>query len=155
MFRVATITAVVVAVLAAATAAGAATRLFAANCSCASFWAKGSGYVSQTGGGAVWGSISGNGALWIRDNESEHHYTVSHYSGRSWVASASAWKYTGRNMTFQAWGNWWVKAQGSGIAESATAQGSASLKGTGRYSLNGGRTSNWPSSAPRRIQLRG
>ena len=149
MFRVTTLTAVVViAVLAAATAAGAATRLFAANCTCVEFQANGGGSASLgASSSAVLGQFVGKGTLWLRGSGS-----VSHWGSRTWDSSAGAWKFTGRDMSFRASGKLWLKAQGSNIAVSATAQGTASLKGTGSYRINEGSGRKWPSSP---IRLRG
>jgi hypothetical protein len=151
--RVSTLAAVVVAVLAAATTAGAATRLVAANCSCGSLWAHGGGTASTTASaGAVWGSL-GKGTLWVR--AASGHIDVQSTTGfhKTWDSSARAWKYVGRNLLFQTTGRLWVKAQGTGVAVSANAVGTASLKGTGSYRINGGRTHDyWPT---RLIQLRG
>ncbi|MGN6378784.1 MAG: hypothetical protein ACTHNU_07535 [Gaiellales bacterium] len=158
MFRVRLITlaAVAVAVLAAATTAG-ANMLIPANCNCGSFWASGntgaSGWLRASASGAVWGNVS-SGTLWVQDREFSHHFTVTLNGKREWLADKSEWKFTGRNITFQVWGKWWVQAHGSGVAMSATAQGTASLKGTGRYDLNGGPSHDWPSIA-HQIQLRG
>jgi hypothetical protein len=123
-----------------------------ANCNCGAFWDAGSGWVSVSASGAVIGDV-GSGTLWVRDRELANHFTVTHYQTKAWASSLSAWKYTGTNISFEVWGLWWVKAQGTGIAESATAQGTATLQGTGKTTLNNGPVRYWPSLAPRSIHL--
>lgn len=151
MRRILPVAAVILAVLVTATSAS-AKPLLPANCNCGSLYANGDGWVGETATGAVLGNV-GSGTLWVRDNPD--HFVVSHYASRTWVNSIKAWKYRGNNMVFQAWGSWWVKAKGIGVAVSTTAEGTASLEGDGRYHLNGGSGRDWPSSTPRRIQLRG
>jgi hypothetical protein len=150
VFRVRVITVAAVAfVLLAAVTTASARSLLAANCSCVAFKANGSGSVTLTASSsAVLGQFVGKGTLWVHGSAS-----VKHWGTRTWDSSAQAWKFTGRGMTFQAWGGGLrVKAQGSNVAVSATAQGTAFLKGTGSYRINEGRGRQWPSSP---IQLRG
>ncbi len=123
-----------------------------ADCQCGALVANGRGWVGNWATGNVWGSL-GSGTIWIRDRDGKGRFLVSHYSSKMWDSSARAWRFKGSKMRFQAWGRWWVKVQGTGIAESATAQGTAHLKGTGKYYLNGGRARAWPGS-PRQLLLR-
>jgi hypothetical protein len=152
--RITTVAAIVLAFLATAMPASAKPLAAAASCNCGSLYASGYGWVGETASGAVWGSIR-SGTLWVRDRDGGHDFVVAHYSTRAWVKSASAWKYKGSNMTFQAWGKWWVKAQGTGVAVSVTAEGTASLEGTGKYDVIGRFERAWPSTQPVKITLQG
>ncbi len=133
----------------------AATPLVAANCSCGSLYATGTGWVGETAvSGAVVGYVA-SGTVWVRKHANSTFH-VSSYANKTWVKSLSAWRFQGKSMYFKAAGGWWVKAQGTGVSVSATAQGTATLEGTGDYYLNAAsRPKHWPGSVPRQIQLRG
>jgi hypothetical protein len=134
------------------TSSASAQPLQPAACRCGTLAANGRGWIGNWASGNVWGSLS-SGTVWMRTRTASSGFGVTHYSSRVYDRSMNAWRYKGTNMRFQAWGSWWVKVQGTGIAESATAVGTAHLEGTGKYHLNGGLARAWPSSEPRQLLL--
>lgn len=154
MRRALTLLSLAAALLATSSTAG-ATPLVPANCSCGSLYATGTGYVGETvTSGAVVGYVA-SGTIWVRKH-ADSTFHVTHYGKRVWVSSLKAWKFTGKSMYVKASGGWWVKAQGTGVSVSATAQGTATLEGTGDYYLNAAsRPAHWPPLVPRTVQLRG
>jgi hypothetical protein len=153
--RALTLLSLAAAVLASTSSNAAATPLLPANCSCGSLYATGNGYVGETvTTGAVVGYVS-KGTIWVRKHANSTFHVTS-YGKRAWVSSLRAWKFTGTSMYVKASGGWWVKAQGTGVSMSSTAQGTATLEGKGDYYLNAAsRPAHWPSLEPRHIQLRG
>jgi hypothetical protein len=146
MRRLAFITALLAALVAAAPSSGAV--LLAKNCGsrCTDFQANGSGSLSVVGNGAGWGSVS-SGTIWVRDRTGKSN-------PRNWVhGSGITWKYLGddgwkasstHTMTVNATGSsFWVKVQGTGVQMCSVVDGSGSIGGKGKYALNG-RSHSWP-----------
>jgi hypothetical protein len=134
------------------TTSASAQPLKPAACRCGTLAANGRGWIGNWASGSIWGSIS-SGTVWVRARTASSKVGVSHFSSRVYDQSVNAWRYRGTNMRFQGSGTWWVKAEGTGIAESTTAVGTAHLKGTGKYHLNGGPARAWPSSETRELRL--
>ncbi len=134
------------------TTSASAQPLKPAACRCGTLAASGRGWIGNWATGSIWGSVS-SGTVWVRARTSSSKVGVSHYSSKAYDSSVNAWRYKGTNMRFLGSGTWWVKVQGTGIAESATAVGTAHLKGTGKYHLNGGPARAWPSSDTAELSL--
>jgi hypothetical protein len=152
MRKIAILTTVVLAALAASAPASGAV-LLAKRCtaSCTSFQANGKGWVSVVGSGAEYGSLSG-GTVWVRDRTGHNNPRDDgwvHGSGLTWKSIGDdGWKVTSRHaMTVNATGKFWVKLQGSGIQVCGVFDGSGAIQGDGSYALNGGKSHGWPDRA--------
>jgi hypothetical protein len=145
MRKIAFIIAVAAALAAAAPASGATLLAKACRTSCSSFSANGSGAVSIVANGAEWGTMS-SGTIWMRDR-------TGRGNPRKWVHGKGLhWRYIGRDgwrvsssnlMTVSASTKFWIKLQGRGIKVCGVFDGSGTIAGSGRYSVNGHRH-RWP-----------
>jgi hypothetical protein len=146
MRKIAFITAILAALVAAVPASGA---LLAKSCgnTCATLTASGTGSLGVVGSGAEWGSFQ-SGTVWVRDRSGGGN-------PKSWVhGSALKWKpigddgfkaTTSKPVTFSANGKFWVKLEGSKIEMSGVFDGTGNIKGSGSYALNGHKKA-WPSA---------
>jgi hypothetical protein len=152
MRKIAILTTVVLAALAASAPASGAV-LLAKRCttSCTSFQANGKGWVSVVGSGAEYGSLS-SGTVWVRDRTGQHNPRYDgwvHGSGLTWKwIGDDGWKVTSKHpMTVNGTGKFWVKLQGPGIQVCGVFDGSGAIQGDGSYAFNGGKSHSWPDRA--------
>jgi hypothetical protein len=146
MKRIAFITALLAALAAAAPASA---LLLPASCgnNCATLSANGNGSLGVVGSGAEQGSIS-SGTIWVRDRSDNGHkdFSVTGWQTRRSIGD-DGWKFTSKHaMRFCAYSKFWVKLQGPGVVVSGVFEGSGSIGGSGKYTLNG-HTHSWPAYA--------
>jgi hypothetical protein len=148
MRRLVIISALSAALVAAAPAAGATLMARTCTTSCSTFQAGGKGWLSITGNGAEWGSIS-SGTIWVRDR-------TGNSDPRKWVHGTNlSWTFIGDDgwrvsskyaMTISASTKFWIKLQGPGIQICDVVDGTGAISGTGKYTLNNHQRA-WPSTA--------
>src|SRR6266536_882553 len=147
MRRIVILTAFVAALVAAAPAAATALR---PSCGpgCATLYANGTGTLGVTGSGDEWGGIS-SGTIWVRDRTGAGHaknWVHGTALNWSWIGDGG-WKVTSKKaMTFSATTKFWLKLKGPGIYVSGVHDGSGTIAGTGKYTLNG-HAHSWPQTA--------
>ncbi len=113
----------------------------------ASLELHGDGRVAIAARGGVLGRFD-RGRVVIRDVKDKSG-TEIHVSGADWSRKIDkrARMYGGKDVRFRALGGKWrVRISAKGIDASAAGRGSVSLKGTGKFSLDGGEARRWPST---------
>jgi hypothetical protein len=141
--------------LAAPAAAATIPRGFYATCgtACATLSAQGGGVLREWATGATWGRVErGRIAVLDRSDNGKRNWSVVGARGKRLGNGFTV--FAGRNLAFSASTAFTVKIAGKGVSVSSFAKGSAFIRGSGGYHLNGGPRRSWPAGG-RTLRLRG
>ncbi len=108
---------------------------------------NGAGSLRASAKGSSYGNV-GSGQIWVLDRTSDgkRGWTVSGYEQGPIVHSGGWREFRGSGMTFSMQSAWSLKILNArGIAVRVVADGSVTIAGSGKYSINGSAWRNWPS----------
>jgi|1185.fasta_scaffold24444_2 hypothetical protein len=116
--------------------------------SCGSFETQnGNNSLRSSGKGIVYGTVD-RGRVWLLDRQADgiRGWSIYGYE-RGPIRHRGGWReFRGANMTFSAHDRWGVRiVDGRGVDVRIVAAGSVTIRGWGRYSLNGSGWRSWPS----------